>query len=319
MTCHTTHGIVFKSMVVMCCVLACFGCQKKLEIIKIVELKNYPSGSGMTLIKNHIFLIGDDAPYITILDTALQVVDTLALIQSSDIRIAKDIKPDLEAAATLYIDRKSYGLFIGSGSVTPYRNYGYLVNPGHKQFLKIDLAGFYNKLKALGVQDINIEGATAIPGGILLSNRGNKSNRKNQLIFTNPRFLTDPDSATIKIIKVGTNTDSASFSGVSGLDYSRKHDRLWLSVSTENTANSFEDGEIGKSYLWMINDITSRKRYSAINPTKIFDLVALDKRFKGQKIESVCVTAQYKNKTELVLVADNDNGTSKLFKILLTN
>ncbi len=312
------HRTIFKSIVLFCCLLVIFGCGKKLEIIKIVELNNYPSGSGMTLIKNQVFLIGDDAAYITIMDTSLRVVDSISLIPFNNNRIPKDIKPDLEAAAILYLDRKPYGLFIGSGSLSPYRNYSYLVNPGNKQSLKIDLQNFYKKLKSIGIQDINIEGATTIPGGILLGNRGNKSNRINQLIFTNPRFFVNTDSAIIKVIKIGTNTDSASFSGVSGLDYSRKHDRLWVSVSTENTASSTEDGEIGKSYLWMVNDISAKRRLSAVNPTKIFDLEVLDARFKGEKIESVCVIGQYKNSTELVLVSDNDKGSSKLFKIKLT-
>lgn len=295
-----------------------FSCNKKLEVLKIVELKNYPSGSGMTLIKNQLFLIGDDASYITILDTALHIVDSISLINFNVERIPKDIKPDLEAAATLYIERKPYGIFLGSGSLEPYRDFGYLVNPNNKQVLKIDLQNFYHHLKYLGVKDINIEGATAIPGGILLANRGNKSNRVNQLIFTNPKYFKNPDSAIIKIIKVGVNTDTLSFSGVSGLDYSKQQDRLWLSVSTENTATSTDDGEIGKSYLWMINDISAKRRLSAINPGKIFDLEALDNRFKGEKIESVCVVAHNKNSAELVLVSDNDKGTTKLFKIKLT-
>ncbi|MEO7800505.1 MAG: hypothetical protein ABIR81_00820 [Ginsengibacter sp.] len=295
-----------------------FGCSKKLEILKIVELKNYPSGSGMTLIKNQLFLIGDDATYITILDTSLRIVDSILLINYKDKRIPKDIKPDLEAAATLYIEGKPYGLFLGSGSLKPFRDYGYLVNPGNKQILKINLQKFYNQLKYVGVEDINIEGATALPGGLLLANRGNKSNRLNQLIYTNARSVAKTGSAILKVIKVGTNTDTSSFAGVSGLDYSRKQDKLWLSVSTENTANSIDDGEIGKSYLWMINDISAKRRLSAINPSKIFDLEELDNRFKGEKIESVCVVAHNKNSTELVLVSDNDKGTSKLFKIKLT-
>jgi hypothetical protein len=318
MTGQTIQAIVMKSVVLISFLLLLVGCGKKLEIIKILELKEYPSGSGMALIENRIFLIGDDAPYITILDTSLNIIDTLSLISSVSKRIPKDTKPDLEAAVTLYIDRQPYGFFIGSGSLSPFRNFGFLVNPENKRTHKISLETFYKRIKDLGIQEINIEGAAAIPGGILLSNRGNKANRRNHLIFTNTLFFTEPDSAFIKIIKVGSNSDSTSFPGVSGLDYSKNNDQLWLSVSTENTFNSFDDGEIGKSYLWMINDISSKRRLSAINPTRIFDLVALDRRFKGQKIESVCVIAQDKNKAELVLVADNDNGRTRLFKILLT-
>jgi hypothetical protein len=304
--------------ILLCLLVLSVGCGKKLEVLKIVKLENYPSGSGMTLVKNQLFLIGDDATYIAILDTALRIVDSISLINFDGGRMPKDIKPDLEAAATLYLERKPFGLFLGSGSVETYRDFGYLVNPSNKQFLQIDLQNFYHHLKYLGIKDINIEGATSIPGGIILANRGNKSNRINQLIFTNPKYFTKTDSAVIQIIKVGTNADTSSFSGVSGLDYSKKQDRLWLSVSTENTVNSTDDGEIGKSYLWLINDISAKRRLSAINPSKIFDLEKLDDRFKGEKIESVCVIAHNKNSDELVLVSDNDKGSTKLFKIKLT-
>ncbi len=312
-----SHRNVFSSVMLILFLLSS-GCGKKLEILKIVELKSYPSGSGMTLIKNQIFLVGDDANYITIMDTSLRIVDSISIISFNKTRIPKEIKPDLEAAATLFIDGKPYALFIGSGSLSPYRNYGYLVNPDNKQSLKIDLQNFYKKLNAFGIADINIEGATFIPGGILLANRGNQSNRKNELIFTRPTFLANADSAEIKIIKIGADTDSTAFSGISGLDYSRKDDRLWASVSTENTNNSTDDGAIGKSYLWMVNDISAKRRLSAINPSQIFDLEVLDQRFKGEKIESVCVVAHNKKSVELVLVADNDKGSTRLFKIKLT-
>jgi hypothetical protein len=94
-------------------------------------------------------------------------------------------------------------------------------------------------------------------------------------------------------------------------------DRLLLTVSTENTYNITQNGTIGKSYLWIIDNISAKKNMTAINPSKIIDLEELDERFKGHKIESVCIISEDKNETQLVLVADDDNGTSVLFKITL--
>jgi hypothetical protein len=94
-------------------------------------------------------------------------------------------------------------------------------------------------------------------------------------------------------------------------------DELLLTVSTENTSSSTEDGAIGKSYLWIINNISSKKNMAAINPNKIIDLEEMDERFKGHKIESVCILSENKKQMQLALVADDDKGTSILFKVTL--
>ena len=206
---------------------------------------------------------------------------------------------------------------IGSGSLSPYRNAGWLIDPVTKHKTQIDLKPFYSRLKAEGIDALNIEGITAIPGGIVLASRGNKSFAANYLIFTSNGFWYKQDSAAIKIIKAGTNIDTAFFNGVSGLEYSSLSDQLLLTVSTENTNSSVQDGAIGKSYLWIINNISAKKNMAAINPNKIIDLEEMDERFKGHKIESVCILFENKKQMQLALVADDDKGTSILFKITL--
>ena len=97
-----------------------------------------------------------------------------------------------------------------------------------------------------------------------------------------------------------------------------KSDMLVLTVSTEDTRNSLDDGAIGKSYLWIINSISSKKRWKAINPDRIIDLDETDPRFKGHKIESVCILKDTRKELHLLLAADNDNGSSSLFKLVVS-
>ena len=47
------------------------------------------------------------------------------------------------------------------------------------------------------------------------------------------------------------------------------------------------------------------------------DLDDLDSRFRGQKIESICVTMETRGYIHLVLAADNDDGSSTLFKLIV--
>jgi hypothetical protein len=99
------------------------------------------------------------------------------------------------------------------------------------------------------------------------------------------------------------------------MDYSFKTDKLYISVTSENTFNNYDDGEIGKSFLWIINDLSIKKEYSAINPNRIIDLEEIDKRFAGHKIEGICILSESKNNTELLLASDDDDGKTILFKL----
>ena len=67
-----------------------------------------------------------------------------------------------------------------------------------------------------------------------------------------------------------------------------------------------------------MENISAKKRWKAINPDKIIDLEDVDDRFKGQKVESVCILAESDNSITLLLAADNDNGSSTLFRVIIS-
>ena len=293
------------------------GCTADFTFNNNKTLNDYSSGSGIAYLKDRIYLMGDDASYLLITDTSFNIIDTIKLFESQEKRIAKDLKPDLEAATIVSISKRPKILLVGSGSLMPYRNNAWMIDPFTKEKMVLDLNTFYNRIRKDGIDALNIEGITSIPRGIVLASRGNKSFPENYLIFTSNEFWNKQDSVEIRKCKVGTNTDTSSFQGVSGLEYSKASDRLLLTVSTENTNSTTEDGTIGKSYLWIIDNISAKRNMIALNPGKIIDLEALDGRFKGHKIESVCIVSENKKKMELVLVADDDKGTSLLFRITL--
>ena len=88
-----------------------------------------------------------------------------------------------------------------------------------------------------------------------------------------------------------------------------------MTVSTEDTRNSYTDGTIGKSYLWIINSFLNKLNSNTIAVDKVIDLEEIDSRFKNQKIESATVISETKELINLVLVADNDDGSSTIFKL----
>ena len=111
--------------------------------------------------------------------------------------------------------------------------------------------------------------------------------------------------------------DYPSASAIEFYDDTKESDRLILTVSTEDTRNNYTDGAIGKSYLWIINNFSNKLNSNTIRPDRIIDLEEIDLRFKGEKIESAAVIGETTNFIHLVLVADNDDGSSTLFRFSL--
>ena len=156
------------------------------------------------------------------------------------------------------------------------------------------------------------------PGKLILVNRGNKGYPHNHLIITDEKFLDNDSSFQTFITPFAPQKDTASFKGVSGLCYAKESDQLILTVSTENTRNSYDDGAIGKSYLWIIDNISTKINNKALGTKRVIDLEYIDSRFKGQKIESATVIKETDKLIYLALVADNDDGSSTVFKMSIT-
>ena len=282
---------------------------------KIVTLNDYASGSAMAYINGRLYLAGDNMAYVLILDTDFDSIDTIAIIDAVQSPMPKLTKPDIEAATTVVVGGTELLLLISSGSLDPYRNNAWLVNTKNKQKTCYDLGPFYGRLKAQGITDLNIEGATTISDTIILAARGSNSTPVNHLIFTTVGFWNEPATGPIDIKTMSTRQNAGAFGGVSGLVYSAASDRLLLTVSTENTANSFDDGEIGKSYLWIVNDLSSKIAGDVIVPDRIIDLEAADRRFHKQKIETACILSETESEMLLALAADNDDGKTVLFRV----
>lgn len=296
--------------------LLIYSCdQTKMEPHVEIKKLDYPSASAIEYYDGKLYIMGDDAPNLIVLDTNLTIIDSVPLILYSGKRVPKDIKPDLEASA-LYLANNEPTIFLfGSGSVDPYRNTGWKYNLQSNIKEHLYLQPLYSKIKAAGIEQINIEGACYVSGKLILVNRGDKGYPYNQLVSIDEAFLKNDSNYQTTVIPFEVQKDTASFKGISGLCYSKINDQLIMTVSTENTRNSYEDGAIGKSYLWIINSISKKLNHKTIKPDRVIDLEHIDSRFKGQKIESATVIEETNKLIFLVLVADNDDGTSTVFKM----
>jgi hypothetical protein len=289
------------------------SCKPDLIVDSVVQL-DYASGSGIATLNKQVFVIGDDLNYLLVCDSNLTSADTIYLADSQLTRIPKNVKQDLEAATIQRFRGLPLLLLFGSGSDSN-RNTAWVVNTFKRERQRIELDTFYSRLMAEGIKDLNIEGATSFYNGYILSNRGHFGNPANHLVFLRPGFWEDQSSAWFRLVKVGTGKEDNSFRGVSGLEYSKRSDQLLLTVSTEHTYDNVSDGAIGKSYLWIIDNISSKRRMAAINPSRVIDLEKADERFRGQKVESVTILSESRKEMVVALVCDNDDGRSTVFKV----
>lgn len=284
-----------------------------------VQIKklDYPSASAVDYHDGKLYIMGDDAPGMIILDTNFNTIDSASIVLHSGKRIPKDTKPDLEASAIYSVNNEPLIFLFGSGSLDPYRNSGWKYNLAAKSKDNVYLQPLYSKIKQAGIEQINIEGAAVVAGKLILVNRGNKGYPFNQLISIDESFLTNDTNYQVAIIPFETQKDTALFKGISGLTYSKQNDKLIMTVSTEDTRNAYDDGTIGKSYLWIIDNVSRKSNSTTIRPDKVIDLEELDSRFKNQKIESATVIEETRDFIRLVLVADNDDGSSTIFKMTI--
>jgi len=278
-----------------------------------IKKLDYPSASAIEYFDEKLYVVGDDATNLLVLDTSLNIIDSIPLLSYPGKRIPKDTKPDLEASA---LNADNLFLF-GSGSLSPYRNFVWRLNLKTKDNDSINLESLFLKAKGLGIEQINIEGACFVSGKLILVNRGNKGHRNHHFIITDEKFWTNDSSFQISIIPFEIQNDTTSFKGISGLCYAKESDQLIMTVSTEDTRNAYDDGTIGKSYLWIINNISNKLDNKTLSPDKIIDLEEIDPLFKKQKIESAIVIRETNELINLVLVADNDDGSSTIFRFSL--
>lgn len=292
----------------------------KLTLTDFKELTSFPSGSGIEFHDEKVFLVGDDAKEVLVMNKSWKELERIPLFESTDDRIPKKIKSDLEATTVVVVNSIPRLLVLGSGSKEEHRNKAILFNLDDYIKEEFDMTVFYDRIKAAGITDLNIESAaTLAEGHIILGNRGNKKNPDNHLIITKNTFWKHQVDAELEIlpIKFPGKENKLKGAGISGLTYSAINDWLIFTASTELTDNPVDDGPIGDSYLGIIENASRKIGRKDMKVNEFINLREAEKSLKGYKIESVCMQSEKSGRLKLQLVADNDDGVSCLFKVRL--
>jgi len=290
------------------------GCKNKrsITLIKETTFNDFPSGSAIEFVDGKLYIVGDDAAHLLILDEDYNRKDSITLFEGNG-RVPKYKKTDLEASTYIELGGLPHLLMIGSGS-NANREKFLLIPLSDKDSIK-DLQFDYKVFSKAGIRQVNIEGAAAHGKTLILANRANGSNKQNYLIV-----LAANDNGTNftlqRIIVLNTPTNKGVI-GLSGLAYQPEEDLLLFTASTEHTNNTTDDGQIGDSYIGIIENALQQITKNTIEARNLINLTEVDKRFMQQKIESVAIDKADKGGYVIHLVADNDNGTTRIFKCRL--
>lgn len=280
--------------------------------IRSAELKNYPSGSTISYYQDHLYLMGDDASSLLVLDKDFQVKEEIRVFPGDSGRIKKTEKADIESSEWMMADNKAKLWLFGSGSLSPQRDSAFCFDPETKSTERIDLSAFYENLRQSRIRDLNIEGAAMVKSFLIFGSRGNLTNKQNHFLQTTPAELTGGKPPRIIRLNLPDGL------GISGMSYLAERDILLLTTSTENTSTAFDDGKIGESSLGLIDHFSEKLTQPEISTDKWIVLPDLHADFKGQKIESLCIAdIESDGGISAILVSDDDRGTTKLFKVNL--
>lgn len=280
----------------------------KFTLLKELKLNEIPSGSGIVKSGDVYYVVGDDAPYLFILDQDLKLKEKIPLLDGEVFesgRIAKAEKPDFEAMEL--IDDKELIIF-GSGSKSPQRDVFFRILL--HETLKIeryDISELYQNLKRLPElkgTELNIEAIAYKQNELFLFNR-----KKNLVIQFNYKDLLsfikgESDFPHPQITAFSLPIIKSVEAGFSGATALTNENQIIFTASIENSTNAYDDGEILGSMIGMI-DLTNNKPSVNYNYCLIQDLVG------NLKIESVSVEKEISSKlTEIVMISDDDKGNS---------
>lgn len=282
--------------------------EKSLDSLYLIHKSefHYPSGSTICFMNNLFYIMGDDASEILVLNDQFVELERVPFFpKDENIRIPKAIKADIESSVVIRHNGNDCILFFGSGSVSPHRDYAYLFEPESKSIIRIDFSNFYDQLRNQ-FANLNIEAAAMLGNSLALGIRANRSNPDNYIALISPGNLS-PEFQRKVLLKL-----PVEHIGISGMDYDGMRDTLFITFSSENTDNSYDDGDIGESYLAIIREAAEQIKQNDLYISSLIKLSDIGPEFYLQKIESVSLT---NDSHQLLLVADNDQGDTNLFRI----
>ena len=290
------------------------------SVEKTLTLDTLPSGSGIAVVNESVFIVGDDSPWLFQLSEDLEIINRYLMVEGfpTEGRIPKAAKPDFECMAEAKEGESTLLLIFGSGSKSPERDLLVMVDAQKPDKPEVvSLTTFYDHLLSMtgGTRaDLNMEAALLIGTHLYLFNRGDNS----IFVLDWKSLLRNlPDKQALQEMNIRHYTlelpeREGVRAGLSGACTGPDENQIIFTATLEATENWIADGEILGSYLGVLDVEKLQEgeveRISLIEDKEGFPI--------KDKLESVAVRKVSPEGNVLVLaVADNDDGTSKLLEL----
>lgn len=292
----------------------------KATITHTQTFPDIPSASGLEIINEKIFIIGDDSAWLYILNQQLELIEKIALFPDEALtkgRIPKISKPDFECMAILPINQQEKICVAGSGSLSPQRDTAFIIDPTPPYtFTQVSFTDLYNVLRkrseVVHTGKLNIEGMAASETQVFLLQRGNISGLNVLISYDHEAFCSYITGKTneLPIPTIYTYTlpvlagRQSGFSGATPIPH--RH-ALLITASVEDTDNEIDDGAVLGSYAGIINLDT--------HTLDCIPFILNGQPYTG-KVESIAIQRVVNEHIiQTLAVTDNDSGASDLLVI----
>ena len=274
---------------------------EKFKLELLFQIIGIGSASGLIYKDNSLLNIGDNSGYLYDYHMDSQELKRHPLLENPTENTPKKDKADFEA-----ITHYSDSLYVfGSGS-TEKRNKMIEVNSSDKKVIATnDLAGLYALMQSFGSikpEDFNIEGAIYTGERWFLLNRGNGGSHKNVLFTIEGKNLINDFTILSNEYKL------AKIKGVrsSFTDGILVEDSIYFLATAEDTASTYDDGEVLGSFIGRINLKTMKIDFT-------------QKISSTHKFEGLTLYSNSKEKIEFLLCEDKDTEVleTDIYKLTL--
>lgn len=310
--------------ILLLCISFNISAQHSKSIIKIKKQKHLtdlPSASGVEIINNEIYVIGDDSPYLYHLNNNFSIIDKILLTgndSTTNGRVPKAIKSDFESMASFYFENEIVFAVLSSGSKEVTRDTIHIISlPKKKILFSKNIRPLFDVIRAKAnfteTDEINIEALAINETNVFMMQRGNNNeniiisfNRDNFLDFV---FTEDGKLPEFKIYWFTLPSLDKTVSGFSGACILPNNSGLLFTASLEATTDAYSDGEILGSYIGIIDFSNINKR------THKTELIKHENTPIKTKLEGISVRTIDENQATVIAVSDNDDGTSWIYEI----
>ncbi|WP_444925076.1 DUF6929 family protein [Microbulbifer sp. DLAB2-AF] len=310
----------------LCSILLGESTQASLSVTSPLTLNALPSASAQLWIRDRLYVVGDDSPYLFTLNSDFSPQLKQLVFETSEVRdgrIKSKFKPDLEAMDMFTISGQNHLIALGSGTQPNLREKAMLLSIDDNNVEWRDIGPLYRHLHTIAkltkTQKINIEGLAHDSSHVYLFNRG--SHGPNLIFsFSYQEFIAYlvGDSTAIPSVNVQTvllPKLDGHLATLSGADYDPTSRNMFITASVD----AHREGILGSFVIAV--PIGKLSTSNKLDLTSAAYLVTVNGQVLNSKIESIAIQSSKNGQVGGFLAADNDDGTSQFaqFSLILPN